>query len=146
MQKHIPTKTCKPKDNLLYITSEIKKLIKKQDKAFKTRQKAQMNLQYSTPNYQTLDHKVKELKRQIQKKTRTSSLCECKQPRTWNIWTHQHTFPMHTMWMGWKTVFLYIDFDVLMDQTYINVNADIAFDTETIIYTIPLLRDFLFLT
>ncbi len=50
------------------------------------------------------------------------------------------------MWMGWKTVFFDIDFDVLMDQTYINVNADIAFDTETIIYTIPLLQDFLLLT
>ncbi len=70
MRKHIPTKTCKPNDNLPYIISEITKLIKKQDSAFKTRKKAQKNFLHSTSNCQILDHKVKELKRQIQKKTR----------------------------------------------------------------------------
>ncbi len=43
----------------------MKKLIKKRDRAFKTWKKAQKNFQHSTPNYQTLDHKVKDLKRQI---------------------------------------------------------------------------------
>ncbi len=36
MQRHIPTKTCNPKDNLHYIISKIKKLIRQKAESYET--------------------------------------------------------------------------------------------------------------
>jgi hypothetical protein len=70
IKNHIPMKTCKKKDNLPYINSEIKKLIKKRDRAYKQRKKAQRNFEHSMPHYEDKDKKYKDLKHLVQKKLR----------------------------------------------------------------------------
>ncbi len=72
IKKYVPFRTCKSKESLPYMTTEIAKLIRKRDRAFKQRKKGQRNFQQSTAGYQTVDQKVKELKKEIQKKLRTA--------------------------------------------------------------------------
>ncbi len=66
IQKHIPSKVSKTKDNL----PAIDKLIKRRDRAYKKIKKAQHNFEYSTKNYQNLGQKFKELKKEMQTKMR----------------------------------------------------------------------------
>jgi hypothetical protein len=70
IEKHIPWKTLKSKDSLPYITREIEKLIKRRDRLYKRRKRSQKNFDHSTVKYQNQDSKLKDIKREIQKKTR----------------------------------------------------------------------------
>ncbi len=65
IKKHIPMKTCKAKESLPYMTTEIKKLIRRRDRAYKNRKRCQKNFQTSSAGYKSLDQKVKEMKREI---------------------------------------------------------------------------------
>ena len=70
MDKYIPTKICKSREQLPYMTPDIVKLIKKRNRLYKKRQRAKKNFEYSTVGYQRLDTKIKDLRKEIQKKTR----------------------------------------------------------------------------
>jgi hypothetical protein len=70
IEKHIPWKTLKSKDSVPYITREIEKLIKRRDRLYKRRKRSQKNFDHSTVKYQNQDSKLKDIKREIQKKTR----------------------------------------------------------------------------
>jgi hypothetical protein len=72
IEKYIPMKSCKTKDKLPYITPEIDKLMKKRNRIYKKRKKAQKNFEYSTANHQNKDQKMKELKKLIQSKMRAA--------------------------------------------------------------------------
>ena len=69
-QKYIPSKICKKRDRLPYITPEIVKLIKRRDRVYKKRQRAKRNFNHSATGYQNADKKLKQLKKEIQTKLR----------------------------------------------------------------------------
>ncbi len=70
VEKHIPIQTLKNRASLPYITPEIGKLIRKRDRIYKRREKAQKNFDHSTASYKRLDMKLKDIKREIQRQTR----------------------------------------------------------------------------
>ncbi len=65
IQKYVPMKICKKKENLPSMTAEISKLIMKRDILFKKRAKVKKNCEQSRVSYQNLDRKLKST---IQKK------------------------------------------------------------------------------
>ena len=69
-QKYIPSKICKKRDRLPYITPELVKLIKRRDRVYKKRQRAKRNFNHSATGYQNADKKLKQLKKEIQTKLR----------------------------------------------------------------------------
>ncbi len=68
IQKYVPMKICKKKENLPSMTAEISKLITKRDILFKKRAKVKKNCEQSRVSYQNLDRKLRDLKSTIQKK------------------------------------------------------------------------------
>ena len=70
IERHIPCKTLKNKDSLPYITNEIERLIKRRDRHYKRRKRMQKNFEHSSVTYQNQDSKIRDIKREIQKKTR----------------------------------------------------------------------------
>jgi hypothetical protein len=61
VNKHIPHKVCKRKDKLPWITQELKSLIRKRDRAYKTKKKS---------NHPQDTKKCKHLKQTIQRKSK----------------------------------------------------------------------------
>ena len=70
VKKFVPSKICKKRERLRYMTSEIAKLIRRRDPTYKKRQKARQNFDRSSPGYQNADKKLKLLKKEIQTKLR----------------------------------------------------------------------------
>ena len=68
--KYIPSKTCKSREQLPYMTRELVKLIRKRDRIYKKRQRAKRNFECSTAGYQNTDKKLRDIKKEIQKKLR----------------------------------------------------------------------------
>ena len=70
MDKYIPSKVCKKRDKLPYMTGEIHRLINRKNRAHKQRKKAQRNSASPYARIKNLDKKVRDLKNNIQKKMR----------------------------------------------------------------------------
>ena len=70
MLQHIPTKMLKIKDSLPYITPEITKLIKRRDRLYKNKKKKQRHFDWSTPSHRSIEEKLRNIKREIQLKSR----------------------------------------------------------------------------
>ena len=70
IEKHIPTKDLKVKDSLPYLTPEIVKLIKRRDRLYKNRKRRQRRFDFSTSTYKSVEEKLRNIKREIQTKTR----------------------------------------------------------------------------
>ena len=70
IEKHIPIKQLKVKDSLSYVTTEILKLMKRRDRLYKNRKKKQRNFDFSTSSYKSINQKLKDIRREIQQKTR----------------------------------------------------------------------------
>ena len=70
VKKFVPSKICKKRERLPYMTSEIVKLIRRRDRTYKKRQKARRNFDRSSAGYQNADKKLKLLKKEIQTKLR----------------------------------------------------------------------------
>lgn len=70
IQRHIPTKLCKKKNSLPYLTKPIKTLMNRRDSIYSKMKAQQRELNCSTSYYDTLVDKFKTLKRTIQKSTR----------------------------------------------------------------------------
>ena len=68
VQKHIPQKTCKHKNNLPWITPSIKRLIKQRDRTNIKRKRARERSVVGASRL--LDQKMRELKRKIQRESR----------------------------------------------------------------------------
>ena len=68
--KYIPSKTCKSREQLPYMTRELVKLIRKRDRIYKKRQRAKWNFECSTAGYRNTDKKLRDIKKEIQKKLR----------------------------------------------------------------------------
>ena len=70
MQKYIPTKMLKVKESLPYITPEIIKLIKRRDRLYKNKKKKQRQFNWSTSSFRSAEEKLRNIKREIQIKSR----------------------------------------------------------------------------
>ena len=70
IENHIPTKHLTAKDSLPYITPDIIKLIKRRDRLYKNRKRKQRRFDFSTSSYKSIEEKLRNIKREIQLKTR----------------------------------------------------------------------------
>ena len=70
IKKHIPHKRCKSKDNLPWITNNIKKLIRKRDKLYRKKKTLLKSHTSEGNNLSMIITKIRETKRTIQQETR----------------------------------------------------------------------------